>query len=183
LKVVVGEGDHDDDTAEIIGTLAPEYAEIVEVSHGGPLFGSVDNPERWDNIAKAVRRTLDAAGDYGQFLIWIESDLIWSTDTMLKLLSDAQKVSAAAPAVYAAGSRRWYDYWGFRNNGQMFAAEAPYWHEPVERFEDMVQIDSCGSCFVISHTMRESISQWSGHWPYRGGGHLWLDPTVEVHHP
>jgi hypothetical protein len=183
LRVVVGEGDHIDHTADLIRLLAPSYAEIIEVSHGGPRYGSIDHPERWDNIAKAVRRTLDAVGDYGQFLVWIEADLIWSVDAMLQLLSDAQKVSAAAPCVYADGSRRWYDTWGYRNNGAKFNGEAPYWHEPAERFEGLVRIDSCGSCFVVSNTMRESIDQWSGHWPYRAGGRLWLDPAVEVFHP
>lgn len=183
LRVVLGEGDHTDDTSQRLHLFSPAWVEIVDVSHGGPQFGSIDHPQRWDQIATCVRTVLDKAYDPGVALIWMEADLLWTPLDIGQLLADLHHVPAVAPALMANGETRWYDYWGYRNNGHKFLAQPPYWHEPVEREGEFIKIDSCGSCFVASPHVYDALWEWSGHWPARVGGELWLDPRVQVRHP
>jgi hypothetical protein len=182
LRVVVGEGDHIDQTAELLRSH-PYPAEVVDVSHGGARYGSIDHPQRWDDIAKSVRGVLDHVGDPGQFLIWVESDLIWRADTMLKLIANAQARITSCPMVYADNTRRFYDTWGYRVNGQLFNPQEPHWDGSVVWAEDsLVKIDSCGSCFVTSRDGYDELESWTGHWPYKSVN-LWLDTKTEVYHP
>lgn len=176
VRVVGTWGDSTDDTA---ARLHKHEIEVEAFHHGGPDFGSVDNPQRWDQIARVVCRTLDRVGDPGDALVWVESDLIWEPDTFLTLLDDLEVARAVAPQVLADGSDRWYDTWGFRKDGRLFNGFPPYWPGSMEP-EGFVKIDSCGSCFV---TRGDEWQTWSGHWPYTAGGELWLDPTVTVRHP
>ena len=184
LRVVVGEGDSTDDTRGLLEMAAPDF-EVVDVSHGGPVYGSVDNVDRWSQIAKAVRTTLDAVGDYDDALIWVESDLIWSPGSIFKLVANIQQRMASCPMVLSAGEKRFYDTWGYRLDKEFFLPQPPYWPKrPYMSDQGLARIDSCGSCFAICGTGAGVIKEWDGTWPFRPPlGMLWLDPTVEVHHP
>jgi hypothetical protein len=188
LRVVVGVGDCTDDTEALLAQIPG--IEVVDVSHGGPAFGSIDHAERWDNIAKAVRATLDYMGDPGEKFIWVEDDLLWSVDAMFRLLAHTEWYAAIAPAVIASGERRFYDTWGFRLNGKQFLPHEPYAPEEPLRSDGNWKIDSCGSCFVACtedtldrSTLRQWLSTWSGHWPATCDGLLWMDTKIEVYHP
>lgn len=178
VRLVGTWGDSTDDTAALLHKHGG--IEIEAFHHGGPNFGSVDNPARWDQIARVVCRTLDRVGDPGDALVWVESDLIWDPDTILRLLDDLARVPAAAPQVLADGSDRWYDTWGYRQGGRLFSGFPPYWTDPADPETGLVKIDSSGSCFA---TRGDEWQTWSGHWPYTAGGDLWLDPALTVRHP
>lgn len=183
LRVVIGEGDHTDNSGQQLHLFAPHYCEIVNVSHGGERFGSVDHPRRWDQIATCVRTVLDKVGDPGDALVWVEADLIWDVPDIAHLIQSLNHVPAVAPRVMAQDTDRWYDTWGYRQHGTKFNAWAPYWHQPEERYADFIKIESCGSCFAASPAVSEWLSDWTGHWPATLGGDLWLDPRVTIRHP
>lgn len=183
LRVVVGHGDHTDNTPASLNLYEKAgRVELVDCTHGGVEFGSVDNPQRWDLIAGCVRKVIQAVGDDpGTHLIWVESDLIWTTEDMLQLLSDAQ-VSSACPMVMANFTDRFYDTWGYRVDGAMFLGQPPYWPASAQVEGNMVRVDSCGSCFVTPRSEYPAIQSWSGHWPYRPAN-LWMDTRVRINHP
>ncbi|HET6873992.1 MAG TPA: hypothetical protein VFH70_04400 [Acidimicrobiales bacterium] len=184
LRLVLTYGDCTDATGPALEAAADRYempdVEIGQCDHGGPVFPSIDHPQRWDQIALVVRSTLDRVGDPGDALIWVESDLEWSSQTMLKLLDDLAHVPAVAPQNMHATSERFYDTWGFRIDSVGFNAWPPYHQGTPDPDTGLVKIDSCGSCFV---TKADYWRGWSGHWPYTAGGDLWLDETVAVRHP
>lgn len=192
LRHVVGEGDSTDGSRKVLEALAPNTgAEILDVSHGGPRFGSVDHPERWANIAKSVRQTLDYIGDPGQKFVWVEADLLWDVDTMMRLLAGTEFYSAVAPMLFAYNSDRFYDTWGYRIGGKGFLGGAPYLpEETIRSDEDFYKIESCGSCFAANtdpqygNNVRDWVMHgWDGMWPATCDGMLWLDHTLEVYHP
>lgn len=179
VRVVGTWGDSDDNTYDL---LKNRDMELHEYHHGGPNFGSVDHGPRWDQIAKVVRHTLDQVGNPGLALVWVESDLIWEPSELYALVADIciNKCQAVAPMVMANGEDRFYDVWGFRQNGQMFSGGAPYFQDVRQPETGLVKIDSCGSCFV---TREDHWREWTGHWPYTAGGNLWLDPHFKIRHP
>lgn len=192
LRLVLTYGDCTDNTRETLenvwGARHPVIAKalggvsirVSRCDHNGPDFGSVDNPQRWDQIAQVVSHTLDLVGDPGDALIWVESDLLWEARDMMTLLEDLDQVPAVAPRVIADDGVRWYDVWGYRQNGRMFNAQPPYLPDGTDLGDKLVKIDSCGSCWVTSGGYWK---EWSGHWPYTAGGDLWLDPRTTVRHP
>ena len=179
VRLVVTYGDCTDNTYGQLITSGVEM-DLAECSHGGPNFGSIDHPTRWDQIAKVVRFTLDRVGDPGDALIWVEADLIWHPDVMLGLVTDLDHVPAVAPQLLANNSIRWYDTFSYRRNGEMFNGQPPYYQPPNYQSDQLVPIDSCGSCFV---TDGDYWRDWSGHWPYTPDGGMWLDPALTVWHP
>lgn len=182
LRLVLGEGDSRDHTYdELQSYLQPEDA-LLQHHHGGPVFGSVDSPQRWEQIASIVAPVVRAAcGFQPQAVVWVESDLVWETRVMAQLIDTALDGRVVAPMVFAANSERFYDTWGFRMDGQHFYAHPPYQPKESRREGNFVKIDSCGSCFATDQL--KTLKAWSGHWPYRAAGELWLDTSVCVEHP
>lgn len=180
VRLVVTEGDSSDTTYEDLASSGVEM-ELHRFDHGGPRFASIDHPQRWDQIAKAVRFTLDQVGDPGDALIWVESDLIWQPNTLHALTNDLLLEPAVAPMVMADGEERFYDIWGFRRDGIPFSPGHPFYTQSSPYGADgLVKIDSCGSCWATNDDWWRT---WSGHWPYTAGGELWLDPTLRIWHP
>lgn len=179
VRLVLAEGDSTDDTFKLLDKELRKDDALIKVDHGGPKYGSIDRAERWADIARVVRATVEEVGDPGEAFIWVESDLMWEPSVMLDLIDDLADVDAVAPKCMAGHSGRFYDYWGFRKNGEYFMPYHPWWHPYEEgRFQ---KIDSCGSCFATNDW--PTVRAWDGIWPYRADGKLWLDATLEVRHP
>ena len=188
-SLVIAEGDSTDDTYEAIREHLRIDDVLLQVNHGGRKFGSVDHPERWANIAKVCNTVADHWPE-GATVIYVESDLIWEPETMLRLLEDLDTVPAVAPMCMKDG--RFYDLWGHRGlDGERFTMGPPY-HKDLEATDDaLVEIGSAGSCVV----MRPEIARVARFGEndcmvglgrsirFEAGGHLYLDRTVAVHHP
>lgn len=183
LRLVIGEGDSTDGTRQLLEDFLRPEDTLVDVTHGGPKWGSIDNAQRWEQIAGCVRKVIEAVDDPGGAFLWVEADLLWDPDTMLRLIEDLDTVDVVAPMVFAGDTARYYDTWGYRQNGAMFLGQPPYWSQPVEMKGSLLKIDSCGSCFALSPWAWRHAVQWSGHWPFRGAGNMWLDTECEVRHP
>jgi hypothetical protein len=185
VRLFLTEGDSQDNTWHALPQYTKDGDQLLHVSHGGPNFGSVDNEQRWQQIAQVVRPTLAMALDESpEVLVWVESDLIWDTGTMTTLIEEAREYGAVAPMILAAGSDRYYDTWGYRQHGRHFLSYPPYF--PVDpnpgnnATTHLRWIDSCGSCFAT--TSMDALRSWDGHWPYPEAG-LKCDPTLCVEHP
>ncbi len=151
---------------------------LLKVDHGGPRYGSVDHPERWEQIALVMRALTAEVEDPGDAFIWVEADLLWRPEVMLGLLGDLGEVEAVSPLILCDGGLRFYDVYGYRKDGKGFEAHPPYYPEQPP---GLVKIDSCGSCFAT--TDWPAVRQWSGHWPYPADGKLWVDPSLVAFHP
>lgn len=175
VRLLLAEGDSTDATYKVLTEYMGLRDILVKFDHGGPNYGSVDNPARWDQIAKVVRGLLDRFDNKGDKFVWVESDLIWRPEALQSLMQERVPV---APMVMRW--ERFYDIWGFRIGGTGFRPVAPYYgfYPP-----GLVKIDSCGSCFVLSRHDYDLLGSWSGHWPFTAEGTLYLKPLVRVEHP
>ena len=186
VRLVLAEGDSIDGSFQELSAYLTPRDLLLKVDHGGRKYGSIDEPERWENIGIVMREIVAEIDDPGSAFVYVEQDLIWSAETMWGLLRDLDKVEVVAPQVRALdaynNTDRFYDIWGFRKDGAEFNPYPPYWHGEADD-NGLVKIDSCGSCFVVRADAFDIVRAWDGIWPFPGGGRLWMDPQLRIHHP
>lgn len=193
LSLVLGEGDHADDTRAMLPGWVESLgldAEIVACDHGGPAFGPVVDPQRFRQLAFVWNQIWQRIPVDSDVVLFLESDLIWHSKTLIALVDRVtQGLPAVAPLVLERGSHKWYDTWGFRRDGQQFRKEPPY----ADRWQaagSLLQLDSAGSCIAINGHVARRL-----HWPednvviglsrqiYGMAGPVWLDSELKVEHP
>lgn len=191
LGVALGEGDSVDQSRALCDGFVRDMGEqslLVDVSHGGEVFGSVDNPTRWAQIAGCWNRVFETLGDvWFDALIYVEADLIWEPETMVALLDHLEDVPAVAPMSFHRNGF-FYDVWGHRGmDGSHFGPFPPY-HGSLAGADGLVQISSAGSCKVMRGEVARACRFASedamlGHSIYERGFSLWVDPRLRVVHP
>jgi len=149
LRVHAVEGDSANNT---VGYLREEAAdrklplEVVTRDHGGPVFGSTEQPERMTALSHVGNGILEGVQDDDQVLFYVESDLVWSPDVILRLIDQLSPGrDVIAPMVFAGAA--FYDIWGFRVNGHRFGSLPPYYASLS--LSGLTPIDSAGSCLVM----------------------------------
>lgn len=199
LRAVWGEGDSIDRTAVHLAEKARKRAltfDLLDVSHGGAKFGSVNVEQRWRQISYCCNLVLHAIPDSADVVVYVESDLIWSPDTIISLIDrlTGSQMDAIAPMSMAYGETptRFYDVWGFRSGGVCFQPYAPFHDALQQRTPGMlVKLDSAGSCIVMTGAVARSARFSPPEEGIVGFGHdlnakgflLWLDPDQTVWHP
>jgi hypothetical protein len=191
LRLVLTEGDSTDNTYDLLDMGCSGFSfnhDLQQVNHGGAVYGSIDNAQRWRNISRVCNDTLSRILPSDQIVIYIESDIIWSPQVVLNLVRHLWTVDAVSPMCFHAPTGLFYDTWGYRKNGKAFAQKAPY-HPDVQ--DILTPIDSAGSCIV----MRGDVARKARFTPpelgivgfgqdiQAKGFKLWLDPNELVIHP
>ncbi len=200
LYVVWGEGDSTDDTAwylEFIKHTTDRPADgqlrgtLINVSHGGPEFGSVVDAQRFKQLAYVANKIWAQIPDDADAVIWCESDLIWDASTMLALIDRLKEVPCVAPMIMLEREGfppdAFYDFWGFRKHDKQFNQLPPYFSGwPVS---GLVQVDSAGSCLVMNATLarqvhftEESVIVGMCEQINSLGASVWLDTSLKVVH-
>lgn len=192
LKFAITVGESADDTNQWLERYSgPVEGQTWQHENSGPVFGSVNDPVRWANIARTWNGMFNRIADWEyDALIYVEADLIWQPEIMLRLLDHLEYVPAVAPMSMIAGRENtFYDTWGHRAHGRHFTNEPPF-HPALLECEpnELMQIDSAGSCKVMrSEVARKcrfnEADAMLGHSIYAEGYSLWLDPSVSVYHP
>lgn len=196
LHYAWAEGDSDDDTFQRLAVYLNHDPKsvLVKAEHGGPIFGSIDNDQRWRNISFVCNRLLDSTPSDADIVIYIESDLLWTPDTLLQLVEHVQRAGtlAVAPMCFHLPTGVFYDTWGHRKGGVRFEPYFPYHNGIIDVYPGtLTQIDSAGSCIVmrgeVARTARFDppelgIVGWCESM-HRVGAQLWLDPSLKVYHP
>mgnify|MGYP001599850241 FL=1 len=202
IHLIAAEGDSTDQTWTVLNerlnylfgrirhVSAQSKLTILQVNHGGPVFGSIDNEQRWRNISMVCDKILEAVDPEDTFLVYVESDLLWDADTMQYLLGRLEDsgIDAIAPICIHKPTGLCYGTWDLRKNGQRFQAHKPY-HPEVGL--DLTPIDSAGACIVmrgeVARSCRFSPPELGivgfGHDISAHGYRLMLDPTLFVFHP
>lgn len=152
FRLVLAEGDSTDDTLDLLEKQIGPKDTLLKVDHGGPEFGSIDNEQRWGQIAyvcNTVLDNLDLADD--DKLIYVESDLAWSWTSMMRLAHHLDVIGAVAAMSYHANSGKFYDTWGHVGlDGVPFSREEPY-HSSLANLKPgrLTAIQSAGSCIAV----------------------------------
>jgi len=189
VRIIAAEGDSQDRTRELLGWWGHETGipvEIVDATHGGPVFGSTESPERLAALSTIGDKILAAVREGDDFLIYVESDLIWNAATMHYLLRRARtRAGVYAPMVFAG--ELFYDVWGYRKDGVRFSPFPPY-HAGLHEF-NITPVDSVGSCLVM-HANIARVARMNGGCLVgfcedvrRRGWSVFVDPLLRVKHP
>lgn len=152
VRVIAAEGDSSDATQTTLLRLARERdidLDLLDCSHNGPEFGSVETVERMEALSKVGNAIFDAVLPTDDVLVYIESDLHWDA-TVLKLIDHAvaktMGFSVFSPLVMAETA--FYDIWGFRGlDGRRFSPFSPFYPGLLE--SEIFEVGSVGSCLVM----------------------------------
>jgi Cryptococcal mannosyltransferase 1 len=148
VRLVAVEGDSLDDTPERLKDIflecVPEW-KITKCDHGQPQFGSVESAVRFAALSLVVNAGLEQVEDTDDVFIWVESDLVWSAETISELIDAVADTDIVAPLTMAGD--HFYDTWAFRGlDGQRFAPFAPY-HSSLNGAR-LTDVNSVGSCLA-----------------------------------
>ena len=184
-------GDCNDNTAEVLrneSNVRGVCTEFVECHHGGPIFGSTEQPSRLAALSKVCNAGMASVRENDDLLFYVESDLIWTPQVVqaLSFQLHNSEFDAVAPLVFAGES--FYDIWGFRKDGERFFGWPPY-HRGL-RPVGLTEVDSVGSCFIID-AKAARISRIKNDYALVGffedfrnnGFRVAVDPSLRVEHP
>lgn len=192
VRLVVCEGDSTDDTYELLAEEMTDQDTLLTYDHGGPKYDSEDIEDRWRRIALVCNHVLDHLyAKPEDKVIYVESDLIWPWDTMVRLSKDLDTVGAVAAMSMHGLSGRFYDTWGHRGiDGARFQYAPPY-HPSLQYVlpGELVLISSAGSCVAFTGDLAPRLR--FGEFDcivglgrsIREQTPLWLDTGAEVIHP
>jgi hypothetical protein len=148
VRVIAVEGDSTDMTHQSLAmnsSVQNIETEIVKCDHGGPRFGSTEEPARFVALSKVCNAILDAVRETDDVLVYVESDLLWDAHTVGSLIDMAVREDGGYHvfAPYIAAGQMFYDIWGFRKlNGERFS---PFY----KGGESLEEVSSVGSCLVM----------------------------------
>lgn len=192
LRLVIAEGDSTDDTLPMLEERVGKRDTLLKVDHGGPKFGSEDEPQRWSQIAYVCNTVLDHLDlKDDDRLLYVESDLGWTGHAMATLVTVLDVVGAAAAMSFHTPTEKFYDVWGHTGlDGERFTHEPPY-HKSLEHLPPgrMTAIGTAGSCIAVRGSVVNAGVRFSDEDCIRGfcrtiRDHttLWLHTGVEVWH-
>lgn len=189
LRCVWGEGDSTDQTRAALAAARTMWlTTIVDCTHGGPVYGSIEHEQRFRQLAYVGNQIWAAIPEDTDAVIYVESDLIWEPATLVKLLDWLTTLPAVVPMIMdSPPAETFYDVWAFRRNGIRFTKRFPFHADFWPH--DLMWLDSAGSCMALRFRLAQGL-----HFPddcfvgfcrllYEQGGELWLDPTLTVFHP
>lgn len=188
VRLIIGEGDSVDDTLPMLRRTVERSrlpATILDCSHGGRMFGSVVDAERFRQLAHVGNMMLDRVTQDDDSVVIVECDLLWTTEAMVALLARLANYDVVVPMVMQGD--RFYDTWAYRAGGEAFQSRAPYAHGLDGQ---MYELESAGSCIAMTaeiareyrETPEEALVGLCRN--IRAGGHrIYLDPTIRIDHP
>lgn len=147
VRVIAVEGDSVDDTREQL--LRCEGFEVVKHDHGGPHFGSVEDPRRFEQLSPVANTVFEHVRDDDDVFLFVESDLVWDPHQVGSCIDVAfrcdENFDVVAPLVFAGEC--FYDVWGFRGlDGSRFGPFSPYHHTLNG---SLTEVSSVGSCLAM----------------------------------
>lgn len=190
LHLILGYGDSTDGTGEELFE-ACQYrfpAHLMEVSHGGPHFGSIEDAQRFRQLACVGNKLWAAIPPDANVVALVESDLIWEPKVMMALIDHLATYPVIAPLIMdLTPPDRFRDVYAFRRNGVRFTNHAPY-HADLNG--EVLQVDSAGSVLVMRAELarkarfpEEDVIVGFCREIYEQGGEVYVDPTLKAIHP
>lgn len=187
LRLIWAEGDSTDATWLRLAQFGDEYDTVlIKRAHGGPRWGSDDNPARWAALSWVCNGVLDHVSWDVDALVYVETDLIWRPESLLALVDQLDEAHPAIAPMCFTEDGPFYDIWGHIKGGVAFGPFPPYHHDLGP---GLTQVDSAGSCIVMRGDVARCVRygpdlvRGLGRSIYANGYSLWVDPRLEVIHP
>lgn len=162
--------------------------ELVEHNHGGPVWGSVEDPARFIALSGLANAALDRVRpDDHEPIFYVESDLLWEPETVMGLeaLLCNRHYDIVAPLIMCGD--RFYDTYVFRKDGRRFSATPPY--HPDLHPTLPTEVDSVGSAFLMWPKVARRVRMSTGVLvefctvARSLGFIIAVDPTLRIDHP
>lgn len=166
---------------------------LCEYNHGGPKYGSTEQPERLSALSDLANAGLTALSPFvdDHDVVWyVESDLRWYANTVGSLIDvlTTSGADAVAPLIFAG--KAFYDIWGFRGlDGVRFEPFKPY-HASMVTDNRLTEVSSVGSSFVMRGAVAKNVRIQNGYalvgfWEEarRQGYRVFVDRNNLVVHP
>lgn len=189
LKLILGYGDSTDGTGEMLHEEATFSMDalLVDVSHGGPAFGSIEHPQRFKQLAAMGNKLLGYVPNDTDVVGIVESDLIWEAQSILQLLEDLEHVPCVSGMIMD-GPNSFYDVFAARRNGQRFTKTPPY-HPDITPDSDLLEVDSAGSVLFMDAELARKARFTDGEAIVGycrqirdAGGTIWINTQVSFAH-
>jgi len=198
IRLLLVEGDSVDSTTWVrlnrkLGEHNLSGSQVILRDHGHPVYGSVATPERLSSFAYAANGIWENLEPSDDLLFYVESDIIWSPQTLAAMVQDLQPSNAdwsiIAPMVHEISTGGFYDTWGFRRHGIHWTKHDG--HPTVDAgWQGIVEMDSVGSCLLIRTevarqfrlTPEESLVGFCK-LASQAGYRIGMDTRLEVEHP
>jgi hypothetical protein len=204
FKMVAIEGDSTDSTRKELDALTYFLPlSVYTCNHGGPVFGSTEHSDRLTALSKVGNAILDHSTERDcDVLVYVESDLIWTPETIISLISKvSQGYDIIAPLIFAGDL--FYDIFVYRGlDGERFSPFYPY-HESIGKntllykkekdtvlVSRLVEVQSAGSCLVMRAEIarkcriRNDMALLGFCQDVREKGyHIFVDPSQRIQHP
>lgn len=182
-------GYHQERLKDLLGEhLVVLDGELVNVNHGGRIYGSVVDVTRFKQLAYIGNTLWKHIPKHTDVIALVESDLVWEPATLNTLFLDAiAEKSVVAPLVKQG--KKFYDTWAFRADGANFEADEPY-HPCLYNGERYVRMESVGSVLFMPYELGKNLT-----WPEedvvvgfceqvtKKRRRVLLDTELEVQHP
>lgn len=192
VEVIAAVGDCSDSTARTLARAlarAGVAARFVPCDHGGPRFGSTEEPARLEALTLVGNAILDGVREDDDVLLYAESDLAWdphTAGTMIDMAADRRGgFDVFAPLVFAGDL--FYDVWGFRINGERFSPFPPY---HIALADGLCEVDSVGSFLAMRGEIARTVRMPPGGClvgfcdeARRAGHRIAVAPNFRVAHP
>lgn len=200
LNLILGYGDSSDGTGEALFDECQNRlpAQLIDVSHGGPYYGSIVHIERFKQLSYVVNTLWSRIPDDADIVALVESDLIWKASDFMDLLelleglrrvrSDPLAHTLVAPMVMLEDGR-FYDTWGFSYNGSHFRNSPPY-HKALDQLGTYLEMNTVGSFVLMDAGIARKVN-----FPEQDlvvglckqarllGARIFLDKLTKVYHP
>lgn len=187
-RFVFVENDSEDDTRERLCGFDGDV-EIIFRTDDCPYWPSVDARERWRHLAWVANGVLENVLEEDDVLIYVESDLAWQPETMLRLLDHLNHVDVVSPLNMRSDEIHYFDLWGSRGmDGRRFSVKPPF-HPDIADAKGLVEVQSIAGCTAMLADVARS-TRFSPDDCYVGwnrdmrlhGWKVWCDPSLRVFH-
>ncbi len=179
-------GDCEDDTKMRLESAAwTNTDKNIEIIRGDTGILGEAPDVRVRRLSQTIKTGLEAIHDSDDWIIIHESDLRSPADVVERFLKTGKEVVAGWVTLEPQGI--FYDTWGYRADGELFANHFPY-HRRYQR-SGVFEVDSVGSCWMFPagearHIMPERFAcvEMCAKLKTRGRT-IWVDPTIPIVQP
>ena len=192
IRIIVVEGDSVDHTYSVLYGWALEDRRVtmVKCTTNAPKWPSIVSKERFAHLSVVFNAGLDAVDTkWSDYVLFLPSDVLYGPDLLKRLLSHEKDVIAPMFWTGPENSRRFYDIWGFRRDGEAFGPYPPAWylaHVPQEPLE----MDTVGGTNLMNINVIKTGCRYTAEEADHGlckmaqaeGFTVWCDPTTHVVH-
>lgn len=124
----------------------PDYLlDIVCKKSSGPGMFKNTGSNPFQGHANARNALLNRYLSDHDMVMWIDADLVDYPADIITRLDKANPGGVTAPVVLIEGTRRFYDTYGYRQNGKQVLCDWPYFNPTGQ----LVTLDSVGCAYLI----------------------------------